>query len=401
MQVLTTSAAASNRLNMNEKGRLIDENGNSNQVADYTPSISQYLSNQNHARRMSTYFRRRGNNWSAFHSQRKEESAFFRDAVLIQHRLALPQPLTTRRRITQAELTQALEMANSLCLEESKLASKQRTVSWLSPAVNSIPDDIKQKIKELKTKHSDSIENFINRLSTLLSQQDIERLGEPGREFNIRLREIRDELTLAEYLGSLKSIKSATHALDTLASDLSTLSTTLYQSGAPDVQKTGARLTISMLISGLATSLLSAGVAFLFVPGTTAAIIGIIVASVYGSLKFRHVQQESTCQEQTQEWDQARASLHHIQTEIKDLDTQIQQVEENTMDKLNLVINHCNHLTSVMLHMQRQIDDLKAQQSAKADTKLVIEEPQQERTNTETTERAARTKNTSAIEHGA
>lgn len=350
MRVPAASAAPSQRLN--EKGALIYQNQSPDKLAEYAPSISHYLFNPNNFRQARTHFLHRENSWAAFPPQSKEPSAFYKDAVLIQHALAMPKPLTVRQRITQSELTLALEVANAPCLKEEKSANALEILPQLSPRPPSISDDIKQKIKELKTKHSDAIESFINRLSTLLDQKDIERLEEPGREFNVRLREIRDEFTRAEWAADLEGIKSATDALDALASDLSTLSTNLYESQAPDVQKIGARLTISMLISGITASCISAGAAFLFLPGVISAITGIIVAVAYGYFKYQHVQQEVACQDKTQEWDQARASIHHVQAEIKSLNTQIQQAEENIM---NSITNHINTVTDRVNQVSHEV----------------------------------------------
>ncbi len=401
MRVLAGPTNASHRLN--KKKGLIYNNKNPDQSAEYGPSISYYLFNRNNPRQALTYSQSSENNWTVSPPQRKEESAFFKDAVLIQHHLAMPQPLKVRRRITQAELTQALEAAIPLCLEEPKLARKQEAAYWISPPMTSIPDDIRQKIRELKTKHSDSILSFINRLSTLLDQKDIDRLEKPGGEFNERLQEIRDDFTRAECTQDLKGIKSATNALAILVSDLSTLSTNLYQSQAPDVQKIGAHLTISMIISGLATSCLSTIVALLFLPGFISAITGTIVAIVYGYFKLRHVHQENTCLEKVKEWDQARASLHDVQAEIKNLETQVKQVEESIMDKINAVIQSHNNLVSMVLsmrqqteQMQQQIEELKAQQSEKADTKPVIES-QQENTESKAADPTTKAWDTSTV----
>ncbi len=385
MRVLAASAAPSQRLN--QQGALIYKNESPDKLAEYALSIAHYLSNQHNLGQAPTHFQNHENSWTALPPPRKEQSAFYKDAELIQRAFATPNPLIVRRQTTQSELAQALEVANALCLKEEKLSSKQEILPWFSPTKTPIPDDIKQKIKELQTKHADTIERFISRLSTLLDQKDVERLEEPGREFSVRLRAIRDEFTRAECMADLEGIKSAANDLDTLASDLSTLSTNLYASQTPDVQKTGANLIISSLILGVATSCLTAAATFLFLPDVIPAVTGLIVAVIYASFKFRHVQQETTDRDKKKEWDQARALLNHTQEETKNLNTQTQQMGKGVMNDLirshNQVISSINLLHQQVKQQAQKIEKLEAREAEKTGAKTVIES-QQEATQSKT-----------------
>jgi hypothetical protein len=147
--------------------------------------------------------------------------------------------------------------------------------------VGSIPGIIKLKAGELK-KRFDAIEHFIGSLASFLDEADIKRLGKPFQEFKTRFEAIKEELTRADCFSDLEGIKTATTELDTLISDLSTLSTKLYQSQTPDVEKTGNNLTIGALVWTTASSVLSLGAWLLWWPIYVPIIAGVCKRYCFG-----------------------------------------------------------------------------------------------------------------------
>jgi chromosome segregation ATPase len=76
------------------------------------------------------------------------------------------------------------------------------------------------------------------------------------------------------------------------------------------------------------------------------------------------VKKERARQDEDKQWEQARAPLYLLQGEIQGLQTQIQQVERDTMDQLK------THINLMTIQMQRQLDNSYEQQ---AQTNVLIQ----------------------------
>ncbi len=352
MRILAATTAAPCRLS--EKVMLTDRNQKSDELAKEVQAESNPLFSQDDF----VYVQDFAKEWEVLPTQRKNEPVLLKDTVKAK-------PFTLKHRVTQSELSRALEAANAFCSKTVALPTlgEKITLPLLSLKADAIPENIKLKAKELKSQF-DSVERFISRLPSLLNEDDTKRLGEPCQEFKARLETVKEGLTRADCLGDLAGIKTAMAELDTLISDLTTLSATLSQSQSPDVKESDFYLTVSTIACGAVSSLISAGVACLLLPITVSVVAGLVVGLGLGYLRFNQVKKERARQDEDKQWEQARAPLYLLQGEIQGLQTQIQQVERDTMDQLK------THINLMTIQMQRQLDNSYEQQ---AQTNVLIQ----------------------------
>jgi hypothetical protein len=258
---------------------LTDRNQKSDELAKEVQAESNPLFSQDDF----VYVQDFAKEWEVLPTQRKNEPVLLKDTVKAK-------PFTLKHRVTQSELSRALEAApaNAFCSKTVALPTlgEKITLPLLSLKADAIPENIKLKAKELKSQF-DSVERFISRLPSLLNEDDTKRLGEPCQEFKARLETVKEGLTRADCLGDLAGIKTAMAELDTLISDLTTLSATLSQSQSPDVKESDFYLTVSTIACGAVSSLISAGVACLLLPITVSVVAGLGRRSWIGILAIQ------------------------------------------------------------------------------------------------------------------
>lgn len=344
MKILATPVAVPFRLN--EKAALADETKKSDELARETQAVPSTLLNQDDFVHVQSFAKE----LRVLPIQRKNEPVLLKNALVAA-------PFILKKGITQPALIQALEGAIASCFKKVEVPTFNEQVALPLPSlkVGSIPGIIKLKAGELK-KRFDAIEHFIGSLVSFLDKADIKRLGKPFQEFKTRFEVIKEELTRADCFSDLEGIKTATTELDTLISDLSTLSTKLYQSQTPDVEKTGNNLTIGALVWTTASSVLSLGAWLLWWPIYVPIIAGVASAIALGGLRLWQIQQESTCKAKAEQWEKSRASLSWIQEEIKSLHTKIEEVEEDIMEQriTQKVINNLDQV--IAQRIQEQIN---------------------------------------------
>ncbi len=370
MQTLAASAAAPYRLN--EKVALADKNDRSEELAEYV-HIERFPPNQDGLTQISKPSQASTEEWGVSSTQSEKEPILLKEVALTQPKPKVPLQLKVRRLVTPAELSQALVVAKASCLEKTGTFTSWETVSLppFSIKAISIPEDITQKVEELKNQFG-SIERFIWRLSfSLIKEEDIDRLEEPGGEFKTRLGEIKTAFIEAQDQKNLKGLRSAVIALNTLLSDLTTFSTNLCQSQAPDVKKAEFRLGVSTALWSVVGGCLATAVTFTVLSATTSAVIGLIACAVLGGFRLWYTKQGRASQVKQEKWDTYRAPLKNIQRESKSLLTQIQQAE-GTMDNniVNQVTTYVNQATQQM--NQQMQDRSNAQSQTIADLQAMV-----------------------------
>ncbi len=332
MQTLAASAAAPYRLN--EKAPLADKNVSSEELAEYV-HIDRFPFNQDDLTQVSKPSQAFTGEWGTSSTQDEKKPVLLKEIALTQPELKIPLQLIVRHPITQTKLSQALAVANASCLEKTGMFTlwEKVTVPSFSVEAISIPEAITQKVGELKNQFS-SIERFIWRLSfSLIKEEDIDRLEEPGGEFKARLEKIKTAFIEAQDQKNLKDMRSAAITLNTLISDLTTLSTTFYQSQTPDVKEAEFRLGISTTLWSVVGGCLATAAAFTVLPVTISAVIGLVAGAVLGGFRLWYMKQERASHVEKEKWDTYRAPLKNIQREVKSLLNQIQQ-EEDIMERV-------------------------------------------------------------------
>ncbi len=391
MTILAASAAAPCRLS--EKAALADETKKSDELARETQAVSSTLLNQDDFVHVQSFAKKCG----VLSTQRKNEPVLLKEAVTAK-------PFTLRRLFEPSDLDRALEVANASCFKKVEVPTlnEQVALPLLSLKVGSLPENIKLKADELK-KRFDAVEHFICCLPSLLDEADIKRLGKPFQEFKTRFETIKEELTRADCFSDLEGIKTAITELDTLISDLSTLSTKLYQSQTPDVEKTGNNLTIGALVWTTASSVLSLGAWLLWWPVFVPVIAGVASAVAFAGLRLWQIQQESTCKAKAEQWEKSRASLSWIQEEIKSLHTKIEEVEEDIMEQriTEKVINNLDQMIAQRIQDQinnSQTDSLvQTLQQRIEDLEMQLQAVKEESTKAKSGDPLAKSENTSAM----
>lgn len=123
----------------------------------------------------------------------------------------------------------------------------------------------------------------------------------------------------------------AAEALDTLLSDLLTLSAQLYETQTPDVQDMGFQIALISIAWGVLSSSVSAAMTWFLLPGMVPIITGVLIGSLLGYFKLKHMQQERIYQKDIEHWEQCRVPLQGVRTYIQRLIKHIQKVEGNAM----------------------------------------------------------------------
>ncbi len=362
MQTLAASAAAPYRLN--EKAPLADKNTSSEELAEYV-HIDLFPSNQDDLTQASKPSQAFTEKWGTSPIQDEKEPVLLKEVALTQPKRKIPIQLIVRDPITPTKLSLALEKANASRLEKTEMLTpwEKVTVPPFSVEAISIPEGITQKVGEVKNQFG-PIERFIWRLSfSLLKEEDIDRLEEPGGEFKTRLGEIKTAFTEAQDQKSLKGIRSAAITLNTLISDLTTLSTNFRQSQVPDVKEAEFRLGVSTALWSVVGGCLATAAAFTVLPVITSAVIGLVAAVVLCGFRLWYMKQEHSSHIEKEKWDTYRAPLKSMQGDIEALLTQIQQEEdimERVIDQVKNVTYATQKIADRSNEQSQTIADLRA-----------------------------------------